>query len=168
MLPRWLALRHYAQLLLLLVILVMLPSGLQAAALPQPLQSWEYRWGDSPYDGNNRPQWLQSDSTEWQSIDSPSNPPGRNGREHLWLRTTLPAGDWSDPVLFITSINLIGQVYLGDELIYQYGEFDDQGKGDFAGWPWHMIDLHTMPPDKRSPFASTLTTPVLAYGAKYR
>lgn len=44
-------------------------------------------------------------------------------------------------MLFITSINLIGHVYLGDELIYQYGEFDGQGKGDFAGWPWHTIDL---------------------------
>ncbi|WAM47681.1 GGDEF domain-containing protein [Vreelandella venusta] len=54
---------------------------------------------------------------------------------------TLPAGDWNDPVLFITSMNLIGQVYLGDKLIYQYGEFDAQGKGSFAGWPWHMIDL---------------------------
>ncbi|MGO3669745.1 MAG: GGDEF domain-containing protein [Vreelandella alkaliphila] len=38
-------------------------------------------------------------------------------------------------------MNLIGQVYLGDKLIYQYGEFDAQGKGSFAGWPWHMIDL---------------------------
>ncbi|MGP5711779.1 hypothetical protein ACTXPD_07195 [Vreelandella alkaliphila] len=38
-------------------------------------------------------------------------------------------------------MNLIGQVYLGDNLIYQYGEFDAQGKGSFAGWPWHMIDL---------------------------
>lgn len=140
MLPRWLTLHRYPQLLLLLI-LVMLPSGLHAAALPQPLQSWEYRWGDSPYNADSRPQWLQSGSAEWQSVDSPSNPPGREGNEHLWLRTTVPAGDWSDPVLFITSINLIGQVYLDDELIYQHGEFDDQGKGDFAGWPWHMIDL---------------------------
>ncbi|BCB08768.1 MAG: GGDEF domain-containing protein [Gammaproteobacteria bacterium] len=141
MLPRWLAIRHYPQLLLMLTTLVMLPSGLCAAYPPQPLQSWEYRWGDSPQDSNSHPRWLQSTTAEWQTIDSPSNPPGREGHEHLWLRTTLPAGDWNDPVLFITSINLIGQVYLGDELIYQYGEFDDQGKGDFAGWPWHMIDL---------------------------
>ena len=133
---------HYGILLLMaFAMLLMSPSGLQAASPPHSLQNWEYRWGDSPYDADRRPQWLQSDSTEWQSVDSPSNPPGRNGHEHLWLRTTVPAGDWNDPVLFITSINLIGQVYLDDELIYQYGEFDEQGKGDFAGWPWHMIDL---------------------------
>ncbi|MDX5976938.1 GGDEF domain-containing protein [Vreelandella alkaliphila] len=141
MLPRWLAIRHYTQLLLILTTLVMLPSGLFAASPPQPLQSWEYRWGDSPQDSNNRLLWLHSNASEWQAIDSPFNPPGREGHEHLWLRTTLPAGDWNDPVLFITSMNLIGQVYLGDKLIYQYGEFDAQGKGSFAGWPWHMIDL---------------------------
>lgn len=141
MLPRWLAIRHYTQLLLILTTLAMLPSGLFAASPPQPLQSWEYRWGDSPQDSNNRLLWLHSNASEWQAIDSPFNPPGREGHEHLWLRTTLPAGDWNDPVLFITSMNLIGQVYLGDRLIYQYGEFDAQGKGSFAGWPWHMIDL---------------------------
>lgn len=141
MLPRWLAIRHYTQLLLILTTLVMFPSGLFAASPPQPLQSWEYRWGDSPQDSNNRLLWLHSNASEWQVINSPFNPPGREGHEHLWLRTTLPVGDWNDPVLFITSMNLIGQVYLGDKLIYQYGEFDAQGKGSFAGWPWHMIDL---------------------------
>lgn len=133
---------HYGLLLVMaFAMLLFSSSNLLAASSPQSLQGWEYRWGDSPYNADSRPLWLQSDSTGWQSIDSPSNPPGRDGHEHLWLRTTVPAGEWSDPVLFITSINLIGQVYLGDELIYQYGEFDDQGKGDFAGWPWHMIDL---------------------------
>ncbi|MGM0833463.1 MAG: GGDEF domain-containing protein [Pseudomonadota bacterium] len=141
MMPHWLAIRHCTQLLLILAAFVLLPGGLTAAAQPLPLQNWEFRWGDSPLDSNNQPQWLHGNFSEWQSIDSPFNPPGREGHEHLWLRTTLPAGDWNDPVLFITSINLIGQVYLGDTLIYQYGEFDDLGKGDFAGWPWHMIDL---------------------------
>ncbi|MEA2117219.1 GGDEF domain-containing protein [Halovibrio sp. HP20-50] len=141
MLIRGYPLRHGTVLMMAFTLLMVMSCTLKADAVPQPLNSWEDRWGDSPYDADNRPEWLLSDPTGWQSIDSPSNPPGRNGHEHLWLRTTVPAGDWSDPVLFITSINLIGQVYLGDELIYQYGEFDEQGKGDFAGWPWHMIDL---------------------------
>lgn len=139
--PSGFAIRRSTLLLLTLALLLAYSGYLLADTSPKPLHNWEYRWGDSPYDADKRPQWLQSDSTGWQSIDSPSNPPGRDGHEHLWLRTTVPVGDWNDPVLFITSINLIGQVYLGDELIYQYGEFDDQGKGDFAGWPWHMIDL---------------------------
>nr|WP_290694512.1 GGDEF domain-containing protein [Halomonas sp. UBA3074] len=128
-------------LMMALTILMVISCTLQASTSPQPLNQWEYRWGDSPPNVDGTPAWLYSDALEWQSTASPSNPPGRAGHQHLWLRTTLPEGQWNDPVLFITSINLIGQAYLGDQLIYQYGELDDEGRGDFAGWPWHMIDL---------------------------
>lgn len=141
MLRRGFAIRHRILLIVSFIVLAILSDGLKAEALPQPLMEWEYRWGDSPLNANGEPEWLDDESADWQSTASPSNPPGREGHQHLWLRTTLPEGDWNDPVLYITSINLIGQAYLGDELIYQYGEFDDQGRGDFAGWPWHMIDL---------------------------
>ncbi|WP_346795520.1 GGDEF domain-containing protein [Halomonas sp. Bachu 37] len=120
--------------------LVVVPSLLQADSI-QPLYDWEYRWGDSPLDEVAKPLWLRDGSTDWLPIDFPANPPQREGHEHAWFRTMLPVGEWNDPVLYITSIDLIAQVYLGDELIYQYGEFDAQGRGDFAGWPWHMIDL---------------------------
>ncbi|SNY96941.1 GGDEF domain-containing protein [Halomonas sp. hl-4] len=139
--PRGFAIRHCVLLIVSLVMLATFSNGLKADTPPQPLTDWEYRWGDSPLDANGAPRWLHSDPVDWQPSISPSNPPGREGHQHLWLRTTLPEGEWNDPVLYITSINLIGQAYLGDEMVYQYGEFDDQGRGDFAGWPWHMIDL---------------------------
>lgn len=132
---------HY-MVLMVIVATLMYSETLQAHTPPQqPLNSWEYRWGDSPVDVNGLPLWLRSDVSGWQSVTSPSNPPGRGDHEHLWLRTTLPPGEWNDPVLYITSINLIGQAYLNDQLIYQYGEFDEQGRGAFAGWPWHIINL---------------------------
>ncbi|TVP46179.1 MAG: GGDEF domain-containing protein [Halomonas sp.] len=133
---------HQSSLLLLTLALLSAFSGaLHADDSQQPLQHWEYRWGDSPIDADGTPLWLHRDTIDWQSTASPSNPSGRGNHQHLWLRTTLPAGEWDDPVLYITSMNLIGQAYLNGELIYQYGEFDEQGRGDFAGWPWHMIDL---------------------------
>lgn len=138
---RGFALRRSMRLLLMLALTLLFAGSLQAAAPSQPLNYWEYRWGDSPANADGTPLWLQSESLDWQTAFSPSNPPGRDYHQHLWLRTTLPEGDWNDPVLYITSINLIGQAYLGGELIYQYGEFDDQGRGNFAGWPWHMISL---------------------------
>ena len=141
MLPRGFAIRHGLMLVMTLALLVTFSGALKANTFPQSLLSWEYRWGDSPLNADQKPQWLQEDSMEWQAIDSPSNPPGRDGQQHVWLHASLPDGDWNDPVLYITSINLIGQAYLGNEMIYQYGEFDDRGRGDFAGWPWHMIDL---------------------------
>lgn len=157
MLLRGHPLRHGTLLIVVFIILLVISGKLQAATSALPLNQWEYRWGDSPPSVDGTPAWLYSDALEWQQTASPSNPPGREGHQHLWLRTTLPEGEWNDPVLFITSINLIGQAYLDDRLIYQYGEFDEQGRGDFAGWPWHMIDL---PDDAAS---QTLTFRLYSY-----
>ncbi|WP_228716800.1 GGDEF domain-containing protein [Billgrantia pellis] len=103
---------------------------------------WKYRWGDSPRLPDGRLAWLLEPSAgEWRDIDFPSNPSGRNGNRHVWFRIALPDGEWRDPVLYVYSIDLIAQVYLDTELIYQHGRFDANGKGRFAGWPWHMISL---------------------------
>lgn len=115
----------------------------QAEAAPLDLtDGWEYRWGDSPFNDAGIPGWtLDGDADDWRAIDFPSNPPGRDGRRHAWFRINLPEGEWRDPVIYIYSIDLIAQVYLGSRLIYQYGDFDERGEGRFAGWPWHLIEL---------------------------
>lgn len=127
--------------LTLLIILSFL--GAQAACAAFDLkEGWEYRWGDSPFTDDGVPEWTQSDEPEqWQAIGFPSNPPGRDGREHVWYRVTLPEGEWQEPVLYIFTVDLIVQVWLDGENIYQYGTFDDQGRGRFEGWPWHSIPL---------------------------
>jgi len=105
-------------------------------------EGWEYRWGDSPSTEEGVPEWVVgSDTSQWNAIGFPSNPPGRDGREHVWYRVTLPEGEWQEPVLYIYSVDLIVQVWLDGEKIYQYGTFDDQGRGRFEGWPWHAIPL---------------------------
>ncbi len=104
---------------------------------------WQYRWGDSPFDIQGRPEWALQDIANgaWQEIDFPSNPPGRDGRSNVWFRIVLPNGNWHDPVIYIYSVDLIVQVYLDGRKIYQYGYFDQNGQGRFEGWPWHMIQL---------------------------
>lgn len=112
-------------------------------AAPQPLtEGWEYRWGDIPFTAEGTPDWSFTQQPEqWHAIDFPSNPSGRNGQDQVWYRVTLPAGDWQDPVLYILSVDLIVQVWLDGENIYQYGTFDKDGRGKFEGWPWHKITL---------------------------
>ncbi|MCE9662317.1 GGDEF domain-containing protein [Halomonas sp. M5N1S17] len=129
--------------LLWALLLAITPQLLLASTAPLDLDAgWEYRWGDSPLQADGTPTWTQEEATEaWQAIDFPSNPPGRDGESNAWFRITLPSGEWRDPVLYIYSVDLIVQVYLESELIYQYGHFDEQGKGRFEGWPWHMISL---------------------------
>ncbi|MBK1619087.1 hypothetical protein CKO42_11715 [Lamprobacter modestohalophilus] len=105
-------------------------------------EGWEYRWGDSPFNAEGVPVWtLDQSSAAWSAIGFPSNPPGRNGQTNLWVRTTLPEGDWRDPVLYLFSVDLIVEIYLDGRKLYQYGRFDDAGRGRFEGWPWHMVSL---------------------------
>lgn len=141
MLLRWYGIYKTISCGITLCVWMLFPGALQADTMPQPLHSWEYHWGDLPLDSQGT-LFQQHDTTlAWNPISFPANPPGRKGQQHIWFRGVLPEGNWNDPVLYITSIDLIGQVYLDGALIYQYGKFDAQGRGDFAGWPWHMIDL---------------------------
>jgi diguanylate cyclase (GGDEF)-like protein len=114
-----------------------------AVAAPQPVtEGWEYRWGDLPFSAEGVPDWSVAQQPEqWHAIAFPSNPPGRDGRDQVWYRVTLPEGEWQNPVLYIFSVDLIVQVWLDGENIYQYGTFDKDGRGEFEGWPWHEIAL---------------------------
>lgn len=135
---------HMPRPLYLIISLFLAISMAQLAhAASQPVsEGWEYRWGDSPFNAEGVPEWTRKDeSGQWHDIGFPSNPPNRDGREHVWYRVTLPAGEWQEPVLYIFSVDIIVQVYLDGEKIYQYGSFDKQGRGSFEGWPWHEISL---------------------------
>lgn len=130
-----------ARLVVLTVCLIM--CGVATAAPRVLSEGWQYRWGDSPTANDGTPVWALSkpEDGNWRAIGFPSNPPARNGRQHVWFRVMLPEGEWQEPVLYIFSVDLIVQVYLEGEKIYQYGAFDDRGRGRFAGWPWHAISL---------------------------
>lgn len=128
---------------LIIVLLLILTMPSQAVAASQAVtEGWEYRWGDSPFTPEGVPEWVLNDEPgQWQRIGFPSNPPGRQGAENVWFRVTLPEGEWQEPVLYIFSVDLIVQVWVDGEQIYQYGNFDSQGRGRFEGWPWHEIVL---------------------------
>lgn len=122
-------------------VLLCLPLTVQAAMQPVD-EGWQYRWGDSPLMPDGTPQWIvQDEPGQWHDIGFPSNPPDRAGREHAWFRVTLPEGERFSPMLYIYSVDIIVQAWFQGELLYQYGTFDEQGRGRFEGWPWHEIPL---------------------------
>ena len=103
---------------------------------------WQYKWGDSPFE-NNFPLWTndKENDSSWQKIDFPSNPENRNNQTNVWYRVKLPDALPNDPNLYIVSIDLITQVYFENRQIYHFGEFNKEGKGEYKGWPWHLIKL---------------------------
>ncbi|MGD9842804.1 MAG: hypothetical protein AB7U99_07865, partial [Steroidobacteraceae bacterium] len=104
-------------------------------------QNWSYHWGDLPRN-NTDSNWDWA-STQWHAVASPAVVPGRQQQQLLWLKLQLPQGSWRDPSLFISSIDLSAQVFDSHSKLYQFGEFDTQGRSRFAGWPWHLIDIPT-------------------------
>ena len=103
---------------------------------------WEYAWGDSPFNSDGVPLWTQQDNlADWQPIAFPANPPARDERQNVWFRITLPQHTFRDPVFYASSIDLLAEAYLDGQLIYRHGQFDQNGAGLFAGWPWHMVTL---------------------------
>ncbi|WP_372739803.1 diguanylate cyclase [Neptunomonas sp.] len=131
--------------LLACLILILIPSLVSAHGETKNIDAnWQYRWGDSPFTAQGIPAWAvgDQDSTQWKRIGFPSNPPGRNGKKNVWYRTILDdQGVWRDPVIYIYSVDLITEVYIDGKQIYHYGSFDQNGQGQFEGWPWHMITL---------------------------
>jgi diguanylate cyclase (GGDEF)-like protein len=110
-----------------------------AAWANQPIDlshGWEYRMGDNLL-------WAVSPGkdADWQKIDFPSNPPERSTETNVWYRVQLPNNSWRDPALYITSVDLICQVYLDGNMVYSFGKFDKKGQGKFSGWPWHLISM---------------------------
>ncbi len=103
---------------------------------------WEYRWGDSPFK-KGIPTWSveQNNSSKWKEINFPSNPPERNGKTNVWYRVKLPTKLTNDPHIYIFSVDLITQVYYKGNQIYHFGQFNQEGKGNFEGWPWHMFSI---------------------------
>lgn len=107
---------------------------------PQPLRGdWHYSWGDLPKDAVTG-EW-QFQAGLWQQTDFPENLPGRDGRKLVWLRIDLPKGNWRDPYLFISSVDLSTEVFHNKQKIYQFGEIGADGHTQFQGWPWHVFRL---------------------------
>lgn len=104
--------------------------------------NWEYRYGDSPFE-NSIPLWTieKENQNLWEKIEFPRNPPNRNNQTNVWFRVKLPDVLPNDSYLYIVSTDLINQVYYEGKEIYHFGEFDKDGKGEFKGWPFHLISL---------------------------
>ncbi|MDT8311611.1 MAG: diguanylate cyclase, partial [Methylophaga sp.] len=125
-----------------LSLLLLIYSAGWAAAPEQAVDltksDWQYQWGDFAV---NSPAF--DNANNWQPIDFPANPADRQNRQFIWFKTTLPAANAQNPVIFITSVDLTVAAYLEGQKIYQFGEVTAEKQPVFRGWPWHSIPLPT-------------------------
>lgn len=118
---------------------------------PQTLSyasTWEYRWGDSPRGPQGERLWAQPERgaasypTPWKQTTSPFDRlPGRDGSEFLWLRTQLKGSPLRDGVLYVRPVDRLMEAYLDGELVYQFGDMQQEPPYRFIGFRPHFIPL---------------------------
>lgn len=105
---------------------------------------WSYHWGDIPRshqaDDTEGVHWRFSEA-EWNQAGSLENVAGRSGEDILWLKLDLPESEWRNPHILISYAYLSFQVFEAGQMTYEHGLIDQEGKGDFAGWPWHLVPV---------------------------
>ena len=105
---------------------------------------WSYHWGDIPRshqaEDTERVHWRFSEA-EWNQAGSLENVAGRSDEDILWLKLDLPESEWRNPHMLISYAYLTFQVFEAGQMTYEHGWIDPEGKGDFAGWPWHLVPV---------------------------
>lgn len=84
------------------------------------------------------------DVSKWQQVASPTNPPGWNNRDVLWLKlhARIDSGQQlRDPVLLVPVADQGFEVFHDGRRIFVSG-VDRAGHLDFNGYPIHRIPLH--------------------------
>jgi signal transduction histidine kinase len=108
-------------------------------------KGWEYAWGDRDANENA---YLPGDNgknsnAEWRTLNYSMNPPGRSGRNIIWLRKLLPQKEWENPALLVSAdgIKHTFSMFLEGRMIYNYGGLDPHGEKYFYGIASHLIPL---------------------------
>ncbi len=137
---RYVMMKLISLLLSLFIVMPSLADSIQQPPAKQVLTgNWLYHWGDLPKDPTTG-QWLFKQG-KWNAIDFPADIPGQKDENIVWIKIDLPSGNWRDPYLFASSVDLTMQVFHKNQQIYHFGDIDEQGNGQFEGWPWHVFQL---------------------------
>lgn len=117
---------------------------------PLPLTSgWQYRWGDSPVDTTGTPTWLtERPDSAWNTFPKLDWPEGRDGQEWIWYRITLPPVRFARPALYLPNVATAFEVYIGEDLVYQFGTLRRDIRNKYTVTEVHVIPLPADYPGK--------------------
>ncbi len=103
---------------------------------------WQYRIGDSPVDSTGNLVWLHDslNAEDWQPVSGPHEL-SQPGIKAMWLRVQIP--EWKDknPGIYFVGMGPECQIYLDQDLVYQFGNFISLNDDHFHGWRQHPIQL---------------------------
>jgi sensor histidine kinase YesM len=107
------------------------------------INSIKFKYGNSPLDNKNFPQWANDDynDSEWDTAENLMNPQGRKDNNTLWFRMKLPDDKIDNPAIFIPMCIKYKEVYLYNRLILAAGDKTDSTEKNYDLFLWHIIPL---------------------------
>lgn len=96
---------------------------------------WEYQW--------ENPDTRTIHTKGWKPARSIVNPPGRNQRNILWLKTIIPDIHPAEPAILIDGQGILVafEMFIEDTVIYRFGWNDSIDQGRFTGMTSHLVNL---------------------------
>lgn len=100
---------------------------------------FEYRYGESPRTASGALVWASPAAKDaaldlgWQEATTLSKPPGRQGRQQLWLRTVLHGPKFDDAVFYAPYVRQSFEAFLDGKLIAHFGQVEGPLSRRFPG-----------------------------------
>jgi two-component system sensor histidine kinase ChiS len=106
-------------------------------------EGWQYRWGDSPLDETGVPIWTKEEisSPGWQAFQFPKKLRKPPGEKIVWLRVSLPKGQWQSPMLYLRAVPCILEAYLENKPIYKQFSLNASGEANYEDYQWPIVPL---------------------------
>ena len=132
--------------LLSILQLTLWPSQAQAQVNAPPVeltQGWQYHWGDFPLDEARIPIGTQPtfSNVDWQPFQFPQKLKKPPEATVLWLRVSLPKGQWQSPSIYLRSVPYILDVYLQNQRLYPQLPLSTSEYSDAEIYQWPIVPL---------------------------
>lgn len=106
-------------------------------------QGWQYYWGDIPLNQVGDPVWTkeQISNLDWKPFQFPKKLKKPQDKNIVWLRVSLPKGQWKSPTLYLKAVPNILGAYLDRKVIYTQLFLDSSGQANFKDYQLPLVPL---------------------------
>jgi len=106
-------------------------------------EGWQYHWGDLSLNDTGVPLWTEEEisSLDWQPFKFPKKLWKPQGETILWLRVSLPKGQWKSPYLYLGAVPYISGAYLENQPLSQEFLRNSLGGANFEDSQWQIVPL---------------------------
>lgn len=107
------------------------------------VEGWQYHWGELSLDDAGVPLSTEKEisSLDWQAFKFPKKLWKQQGKTTLWLRVSLPKGQWKFPYIYLGTLPSLSGAYLENKPLSQDFLQNSQDTANFKDYKWPIVPL---------------------------